>query len=298
PVQTGEVEHLADVPVGVVVREDRAVDVVRRAGRAEVARGGEDRVLGVPRIGDPVAVRVGAPARPRGGHELHPPDRARRARAHVATEVRLDLVDRREHLPRDAVRRAGALPDALELRVVELLRLRGRRSPAHGQCDRPRQVRHARRRQRRGDRKRVRVRRARAGSEDERERRKPLHSAAYWPGWASRRAGISGATGCSVGTSTSGSAGGTWCRRPGAGAGSDSAGAAAAAASASSAAFASSARLRLTAWSRETRKSCLFDDASAAISRSTFSASTWWISDWVKVCIWKYSPSAIASVTS
>ena len=51
-------EHLADVPVGVVVGEDRAVGVGRHAGGAEVAGGGVDRVFGVEGIGDAVAVGV------------------------------------------------------------------------------------------------------------------------------------------------------------------------------------------------------------------------------------------------
>ena len=93
-VEVGEREHLVDVPVGMVVGEDAAIEIGRAAGGGEVAGGGEDRVGRVPRIGDAVAVRVDAPAEPGARHELHPADRAGRARAHVAAEVRLDLVDR------------------------------------------------------------------------------------------------------------------------------------------------------------------------------------------------------------
>ena len=101
----GELEDVVDVPLGVVVGEDRAGDVGAAVRRGEVAGGRVDRVVGVPRVGDPVAVPVHAPAQPGVGHELHPADGSGRARAHVAAEVRLDLVDRGEHLPRDPVRR-------------------------------------------------------------------------------------------------------------------------------------------------------------------------------------------------
>ena len=42
--QLGAEEHLVDVPVRVVVREDRLRQVRRRAGRLQVAGGTEDRV--------------------------------------------------------------------------------------------------------------------------------------------------------------------------------------------------------------------------------------------------------------
>src|ERR1044071_4717210 len=54
-VAAGIGEDLGDVPVGVVVGEDRAVGVGRHAGGAEVAGGGEDRVFGVVGGLDPVA---------------------------------------------------------------------------------------------------------------------------------------------------------------------------------------------------------------------------------------------------
>src|SRR5205823_4230952 len=85
--------------------------------------------------------------------------------------------------------RAGALPDSLELRVAELLRLRRRRRPALGQRDRAGEVGDAgRRKADRGDREGVRARRAGAGGEDERERRKPFHRALTGP--AGRAAGL------------------------------------------------------------------------------------------------------------
>ena len=88
-------------------RRSRARGRLVGAGGREVARGRVDAVLGIPRVGDPVAVGVHAPAHPARGHELHPAESARRARPHVLAEVGLDLVDGREDLPRDAVAVAG-----------------------------------------------------------------------------------------------------------------------------------------------------------------------------------------------
>ena len=115
-------EHVVHVPLGVVVGEHATGDVRGPACGGEIARGREDGVLGIPRIGEPVAVRVGAPAQPGVRHELHPADCAGRARPHVAAEVGLDLVDRREHLPGDPVGGAGAKPERLQLLVRPLLR--------------------------------------------------------------------------------------------------------------------------------------------------------------------------------
>ena len=87
----------------------------------------------------PSPFAVHAPAQPRVGHELHPADRAGRARAHVAAEVRLDLVDRSEHLPRDPVGRAGAEPERVQLVVGQLARRAGtaRRRHAGGSSSEP-----------------------------------------------------------------------------------------------------------------------------------------------------------------
>ena len=69
-------DHEVDVPVLVVVGEERAADVGRGAGGAQVAGRGEDRVDGVVGIAQPVVVGIVAVGLPRGGHELHPPQRA------------------------------------------------------------------------------------------------------------------------------------------------------------------------------------------------------------------------------
>ena len=92
-VAAGVGEHLGDVPVGVVVGEDRAVGVGRHAGGGEVAGGGEDRVFGVVGVGDPVAVGVDPVFLPGRGHELHPADGAGGGEAEVGAEGGLDLVD-------------------------------------------------------------------------------------------------------------------------------------------------------------------------------------------------------------
>ena len=59
-------EHRVDVPVGVVVGEDRAADVVVGAGGLQVARGGEDRVDRVVGVLDAVVVGVDAVLLPGG----------------------------------------------------------------------------------------------------------------------------------------------------------------------------------------------------------------------------------------
>ena len=115
-------EHRLDVPVGVVVGEDRAVEVGVGAGGAQVAGGGEDRVDRVERVLLAVAVGVDAVGGPRGGHELHPAERAGGGDVQVAAVVGLDLVDRGQDLPAHAVLDAGGLVDReQERRDPELL---------------------------------------------------------------------------------------------------------------------------------------------------------------------------------
>ena len=92
-VAAGVGEHLFDVPVGVVVGEDRAPDVLGHAGGVEVAGGGVDRVFGVVRVRDPVAVGVDPVHRPGFRHELHPADGAGVGGTEVAAEGGLDRVD-------------------------------------------------------------------------------------------------------------------------------------------------------------------------------------------------------------
>ena len=101
--QPGAEQHRVDVPVGVVVGEDRAPHVVLVAGRRQVAGGGEDRVDRVVGILAAVLVGVGAVHPPGRRDELHPADRAGGGDVQVAAVVGLDLVDRRQHLPADPV---------------------------------------------------------------------------------------------------------------------------------------------------------------------------------------------------
>ncbi len=107
----GAQQHGVDVPVGVVVGEDAAAQVLLGARGLEVARGGEDRVHRVEGVLDAVLVGVDAVHLPRRGHELHPAQRAGAGDVEVAPVVGLDLVDRREDLPADAVLRARRLVD-------------------------------------------------------------------------------------------------------------------------------------------------------------------------------------------
>ena len=107
-------EHHVDVPVGVVVGPDRAAQVLVGAGGLEVAGGGEDRVDRVVRVLQAVLVGVDAVGLPARGHELHPAQRAGGGDVEVAAVVRLDLVDRRQDLPADAVLDAGGLVDREE----------------------------------------------------------------------------------------------------------------------------------------------------------------------------------------
>ena len=93
----------------------------------------------VPRVGDAVPVRVDAPAEPGRGHELHPADRAGRARAHVAPEVRLDLVDRaRAPATGSRRRRRRAARASAARRARRAAAGRGRRRQAGGDDDRAR----------------------------------------------------------------------------------------------------------------------------------------------------------------
>ena len=216
------------------------------AGRGEVARGGEDRVLRVPGVGEPVAVRVDAPAHPGGRHELHPADRAGRARAHVAAEVRLDLVDRREHLPRDPVGRAGVLPEPRRAAAYESC------CPASGTAEGTSTAPGAF-----GTRARVATgsdagaRRVRDDGEDvgaRRARGERRHEGREDERGGVTAAGRRGARAAAPRRSTTGSRLG---QRP----------------CSSASGSGSPARLALEACSSATRKSCLFVAASAAISR-------------------------------
>ena len=107
----GAQEHRVHVPVGVVVGEDRGADVLVGAGGLQVPRGGEDGVDRVVRVHQAVLVAVHAVRLPRGGHELHPALGAGRGHVQVAPVVGLDLVDRGQELPADAVLRARGLVD-------------------------------------------------------------------------------------------------------------------------------------------------------------------------------------------
>ena len=127
--------HRVDVPVGVVVGEDRLAHVAGRAGRLEVAGAGEDRVDRVVRVLLAVLVGVDAVGLPGRRHELHPAERAGARDVQVAAVVGLDLVDRGQVLPADAVLDAGGLVDRQqEDRHAELAddevrdRRRGRRA--------------------------------------------------------------------------------------------------------------------------------------------------------------------------
>ena len=100
-----------DVPVGVVVGEDRAADVLLVARGLEVAGRGEDRVDGVVGVLLAVLVGVRPVLAPGGRHELHPAQRAGGGDVEVAPVVRLDLVDRGQDLPAHAVLDPGGLVD-------------------------------------------------------------------------------------------------------------------------------------------------------------------------------------------
>ena len=110
-VGAGVEEHLLHVPVGMVVGEDRLVEVVVAAGQLQVMGGGADRVDGVVRVFLAVAVGVEPELFPARGEELHPADRAGAGDVGVGAEGGLDFVDRGEHLPGDPVFGAAGLVD-------------------------------------------------------------------------------------------------------------------------------------------------------------------------------------------
>ncbi len=111
-VLAGVQQHLVDVPVGVVVGEDRGPQVLRAARRLQVARCAADRVPRVVGIPGAVPVGVSSVRLPGRGHELHPAHRPRGGDIEVGAEGGLDPVDRRQHLPGDPVLGAAGLIDA------------------------------------------------------------------------------------------------------------------------------------------------------------------------------------------
>ncbi len=110
-VGAGVEEHLVDVPVGVVVGEDRVVEVLGAAGGAQVAGRGADRVDRVVGVLAPVGVGVDPVGLPGRGDELHPADGAGVGDVEVGAEGGLDLVDRGEDLPGDPVLGPAGLVD-------------------------------------------------------------------------------------------------------------------------------------------------------------------------------------------
>ena len=104
-------EHLLHVPVGVVVGEDRVVEVLVRARRLQVVGGGADRVDRVVGVLAAVAVGVDPVHLPARGDELHPAHRPGAGDVEVGAEGGLDFVDRGEHLPGDPVLGAAGLVD-------------------------------------------------------------------------------------------------------------------------------------------------------------------------------------------
>src|SRR4029079_8999184 len=92
-VAVGQALHVVDVPVGVVVGEDRRVPVAGRTVGVQGARGGGDGVGGVVGVAAAVGVAVEAVGGPGSGHELHPADGAGAGDGEGAAEVGLDLVD-------------------------------------------------------------------------------------------------------------------------------------------------------------------------------------------------------------
>ena len=127
--ELGAQQHRVDVFLGVVVGEDRRVQVRGGSGCAQVAGGGEDRVDGVVGVGIARVEGVHAVLNPRCRHELHPADRSGRGHRLVGAVVGLDLVDRREDLPRHAVLDGRGLVDRQQEQryAIEGERLRGGR---------------------------------------------------------------------------------------------------------------------------------------------------------------------------
>src|SRR5262249_3358827 len=113
-VLVGVEQHLVDVPGGVVVGEDRLADVLVAAGGPQVAGGGADRVDRVVGVAAAVVVGVHPVGGPGRGDELHPALGAGGGDVQVGAEGGLDLVDRGEHLPGDAVLGAAGLVDRQE----------------------------------------------------------------------------------------------------------------------------------------------------------------------------------------
>src|SRR4051794_6995046 len=77
------VEDELDVPVGVVVGEDRLAPVARGPGGLQVTGRAGDGVGRVHDVAAAVVIAVEAVRRPGAGHELHRPESTRRARSHV-----------------------------------------------------------------------------------------------------------------------------------------------------------------------------------------------------------------------
>ena len=110
-VGAGVEQHLLHVPVGVVVGEDRVVEVLVAAGGLQVAGRGADRVDRVVGVFAPVAVGVDAVHFPARRQELHPADGAGAGDVEVGAEPGLDFVDRGQHLPGDPVFGSAGLVD-------------------------------------------------------------------------------------------------------------------------------------------------------------------------------------------
>ena len=113
-VLVGAEQDLVDVPVGVVVGEDRLADVLVAAGGPQVAGRGADRVDRVVRVLAAVVVGVDPVGGPGRGDELHPALGPGGGDVEVGPEGGLDLVDGGEHLPGDPVLGTAGLVDGEE----------------------------------------------------------------------------------------------------------------------------------------------------------------------------------------
>src|SRR4051812_16238370 len=248
-----------------VIGQNGPRDVPRAAGSSQVAGSRVDRILRIPWIRDSVPVCIETPAFPRARHELHPADRAGRARAHVAAEIRLDFVDRGKHFPGNSVSRARALPERNQLLKVEFLRDRGGCRDRRRRADLAGLVRNQGARQVPGCSRElaesVGAGRARHGHRREGEAQQDTFHCSVD---TTRRLGIE-----------SSSSGGADCGI--------------------SSSLVTPAAWRLSACSSATMKSCWLVAALAAVSRSISPETTSSINACSKLCMLKKEPSAIAS---
>ena len=164
PNQLRAQQHRLHIPRRMVISKNRPRQTPRRPRRVQIPRRRENRVNRVIRIRIPRPRRIHPPHLPRRRQKLHPPHRPSRRHTQIPPIISLNLINRRQHLPRHV--------------ILNPRRLINRQQKRRNRKTRNKEIRHT---QRRRIRRRKTVRRVARGRHTARRTR-----------WRGRRVGARG----------------------------------------------------------------------------------------------------------